>query len=444
MWLFALLSFYNPLFEGPELVTLCDHNFSTHLLSIRSSILFFKSENCQYCKLILPTIKTHAHKYRHRGFFGIVDVNKCQKTAAFFNATSYPYVLYVRYGARSFAGENKTQASVFLKRVLVPPSTHCRSFRDVQEAADRNRSFFLIDHQLSPDEDQLVDTFTPEHRFLSIDSFESLPLKFDSKIVYYRSADRQFVSIGDRLSVVEINKFLVNGTNPTYVEFSSDHVANLMVENKFILLVRFEAARESFGNEQFVLLSSLTEFQIPLFYFTFEQTSVFNELINPPADQETVVAVLRIVADQKQRWVQTDSDRPARDFVSDVLKGIVPLYFKSEEPPLDNTGLVRKVVGSTYVELVTKAKLPYVLLVYSAENYVLEVQMEKLNEAALELQGQALFGHLNAQINEVPLKVPDELPAFMFIRNGVAELYTKEVEASLVEWLRGMLLGREL
>jgi thiol-disulfide isomerase/thioredoxin len=443
MWLFSFLRFYNPLFEGPELVPLCDNNFSTHLRAIRSSILFFKSENCQYCQLLLPTIKEQAHKYRYRGFFGIIDINKCPKTEKFYNVTSYPHLLYVRYGDRPFANPEKIQGAALIKRVLLPPSTHCRSFRDVQETADRNRSFFLIDHQLLPDEDQLVDKFTSDHRFLSIDSFESLPLKFESKIMYYRSVDRQFVSVGNSLSVMAIEKFLVNGTTPSYVEFSSDRVTSLMIENAFHVLVKFEVGRESFGNEQFVLLTSLTEFQIPLFYFTFEQASVFNELINPPADLETVVAVFRIVADQKQRWVLTDSNRPALDFVSDVLKGRVPLYIKSEEPPLDNTGLVKKVVGSTYAELVTKANLPCVLLFYSLENYVFEVFMERLNEAALELQGQALFGHLNAQSNEVPLEVPAELPVFVFIRNGIAQPYTKDEKASLVEWLR-MMLEKEL
>jgi hypothetical protein len=440
MWLISILALFFPLPEGHDLTPLCDDNYSTHLKAITNAILFFKTDACPHCRNLLPSMKMEARRYQHRGFFGILDVKKCPKAAEFYQVREYPTVLFVRNGEFQFKRQQNQKLRDFIRKRLSPPWKHVWSFEAVQEATDRNKSFFLIDHDLSPPEEQILEVFIASNlTFLSIDSFNSSPFKFESKIVYYRNADRQFVEVGDELSESAINQFLVNGTRPAYHEFLPDQVGDLVDEENFMILVKFETPKNSFGNREYLLLTSLTGFNLPLFYFSSEQSQIFADIFHPPDDQETVVGVVRIVDDQVQRWIHTGDHDKAQDFVASVLKGDVPQYFKSEEKPLDNSGPVKKIVASIYHEIVIESKLPCILLLYSAENYALQAQMERLNEAATELQGQAIFGHLNTETNEIPLTIPSELPAFVAIGQGWVKHYGKEVKVSLIEWIKTFL-----
>jgi hypothetical protein len=261
--------------------------------------------------------------------------------------------------------------------------------------------------------------------------------------VYYRSPDRQFLSVADELSVAAISDFLVNGTRPGYAEFSPERVDDLAIENSPMILVKFEVPRSAFGNEQFLLLTSLTQFNLPIFYFPFEHTNVFQELINPPADQETVVSVLKIVGDDAQKWVLTNPATPPTEFIAAVLNGTVPMFVKSEEVPVDNNGPVKKVVGSTYRQLVVESNIPFVLLLYTIENYVFDVNLEKLNTAAVQLGGRATFGYVNVKNNEIPLEVPEDLPAFVLVWKGNVQLYRRSLKLSIVEWIEAALPARE-
>jgi hypothetical protein len=393
---------------------------------------------------MLPGLQQQARKYRYRGFFGSIDVQKCPQTKEFYNVSAYPDLVYVRYGNRTLVGFDKAKVPAFVKKVLSPAVRYVGSFPAIQEMADRNMDFFLIGHKPSPEEERVIDEFTLTQKFYWSDAFPSFPFNFESGILYYRSADRQFVEVGKELSVSAITKFLVNGTKPRYREFSTDIVDDLIVENTFLILVKFEASRDQLGNADLLLLTALTEFQLSLCYFTAEHASIFNELINPPAEQETVVSVIRIVGDQTERWVHTNLSHTASDFVAGVLNGSVPHYLKSEEPPLDNSGPIRRVVGSTFASFTASGAKPCILLLYELENYALEVQMERLSETATELAGRALFGHLNTRNNEIPITIPKDLPAFIALVNGQVKVYGREVKASLTEWVRSMFTTTEL
>jgi hypothetical protein len=134
---------------------------------------------------------------------------------------------------------------------------------------------------------------------------------------------------------------------------------------------------------------------------------------------------------------------PPAEFVAAVVKGTVAKYLKSEDEPTGSSGAVRKVVGVNYRKVVGEAKLPFVLLLYAIENSVLEVQREKLNEGALELEGKALFLYLNTHFNEVPFELPSELSAFVVAWKGNVRVSGSELKVSLIEWLQG-LIGSEL
>jgi hypothetical protein len=295
----ALLAVLNPVFERPDLTFLCDDNFSSYLSPIRNALLFFKSENCQYCKLMYPAVKEVARKLRYRGLFGIVDIDKCHKTRLYYNASSTPLLLHVKHRDQTMANTENLGPAAFARRVLTHPSTHVRGFGEIQEAADRNRSFFLVDHRLSPAEEEAIDALTPEHMFVTVDSFDSIPLQFGSRIVFYRSADRQFVDVGNELSARRIEEFLVNGTKPIFVEFTPEKLNNLVVEGVHQILVKFDANRNAISSEQFQLLTDLGKNNMPIFYFPAEESSIFDEIVNPPGDQATVVAVLRINGNKK-------------------------------------------------------------------------------------------------------------------------------------------------
>jgi hypothetical protein len=424
--------------DRAELIPICDNNFSSHLQPLRNAVLFFKSDNCQYCKMMYPAVEASAHKYRHRAFWGVVDVPRCPETTAFFKVPSYPYLLYVRYRDTAVSTPENMRAPAFLKHVLGYPSRHVQSFREVQDEAERNRSFFLIDHELSAAEELGIDELTINHTFLTIDSFRNLPLKFDTKIVFYRNVDRQFISIGNELSADRLKKFLLNGTRAGFIEFSSDRVNEFTIEDRFLILVKFEISRDALGNDQFIFLTSIADLNVPVFYFPLEQASVFNDLLNPPNDQETVIGVLKIVGGISQRWIYTDFKRTPRDFVIAVLKGEVPLYFKSEEPPKGNSGPVKKVVGSTYRQIVDRSTLPFVLLLHTGEREETDAYVATLEAAALQFRKRAAFGHLNVEANEITVERPPHLPAFVLIWNGKATLCEQDAPA-LTEWLRQVL-----
>jgi hypothetical protein len=206
-----------------------------------------------------------------------------------------------------------------------------------------------------------------------------------------------------------------------------------------MILVKIEVPKESFGNSEFLLLTQLTEFNLPVFFFDSQQASLFSEVFQPPTDQETVVTVCRPADDDGQMWIHTGAPEGARDFVAAVLKGGVPPYVKSEERPMDNSGAVKKIVGSNYNEIVRESGLLCVILLYGSENYALQVQMERLNEAAREMQGKAIFGVLNVEKNEVPLTVPAELPTVVAVGKEWVKTYGRDVGVGIAEWVQELL-----
>jgi hypothetical protein len=99
-------------------------------------------------------------------------------------------------------------------------------------------------------------------------------------------------------------------------------------------------------------------------------------------------------------------------------------------------------VGSTFPEFIKGG--PAVLLLYNIENYALEVHMERLAEAAAEIAGKAVFGHMNTQNNEVPIEIPNELPAFVAVGKNGMKVYGRDVRVSLAEWIRALIDSSEL
>jgi thiol-disulfide isomerase/thioredoxin len=441
MLLLIVLAVLNPVFEPPDLTFLCDDNFSSYLLPIRNALLLFKSENCQYCKLMYPALKEVARKLRYRGLFGIVDVDKCRKMRLYYNASSYPLLLYVKHRDQMMTNAENLGPAAFARRVLTHPTTDVCGFHEIQEAADRNRSFFLVDHKLSPAEEEAIDPLTPEHRFMTIDSFDSIPLTFGSRIVFYRSADRQFVDVGDELSTGRIREFLFNGTKPIFVEFTPERLNDLVVQDVHQILVRFDANRDAISTEQFQLLTDLGKNNMPIFFFPAEQSSIFDDIVNPPGCAGTVVAILRISGNRKSRWILNVPDQKS---IGDVVAGKTPEYRKSEEAPRDNSGRVKRIVGSTFDPLVLGSQLPFVLLLYSVQNYALQRQMEQLGEAAETFNGKANFGFLDTESNEVSIELRSDLPVFVIVSGRKVSVFSKDVKLPLVEWIRRAIGQTEL
>jgi hypothetical protein len=150
---------------------------------------------------------------------------------------------------------------------------------------------------------------------------------------------------------------------------------------------------------------------------------------------------MRISGNRKSRWVL---NVPYQKSIGDVVAGKTPEYRKSEEAPRDDSGRTKRIVGSTFDRLVLGSPLPFVLLLYSVQNYALERQMETLNAAAETFNGKANFGFLDMQRNEVSIDLPGDLPAFVIVSNGKLSVYSRDVKATLVEWIRTGIGQNEL
>jgi hypothetical protein len=127
---------------------------------------------------------------------------------------------------------------------------------------------------------------------------------------------------------------------------------------------------------------------------------------------------------------------PDQKSIADVVAGKTPEYRKSEEAPRDSSGRVRRIVGSTFDRLVLGSQVPFVLLLYSVQNYALERHMEQLSEAAEAFGGKADFGFLDTEGNEVSIDLPADLPAFVLVSSGSVCVYSRDVKAPLLEWIR--------
>jgi hypothetical protein len=51
---------------------------------------------------------------------------------------------------------------------------------------------------------------------------------------------------------------------------------------------------------------------------------------------------------------------------------------------------------------------------------------------------------VNVEIDEVPRETPEDLPAFVFVRKGNVQVYRRNVELSLIEWIESILPPREI
>jgi hypothetical protein len=260
----------------------------------------------------------------------------------------------------------------------------------------------------------------------------------NSRILYYRSGDRQFLEVGNEVDPHVFGTFLEQFSDPLYSEFSSQTIDSVLKDGQLAVCVRFSNERNSIGNYEHRLLTNLTDVKLPIVFFASEDRPVFDDLVNPGEGDDTAVAIVRLAGDRLQRWIVSDLST-AFEFAERVRSGSVPEYRRSETAPMDNSGSVVRVVGSMFDKLVLGSQVPFVLLVYRTDNYAFQAQLEQLSAAAGEFGERARFGFLNVELNEVEVACPDEVPAVGVFCEGRFSWYGKAVKVALADWIRSVI-----
>jgi thiol-disulfide isomerase/thioredoxin len=447
LWLF--LSVLVPFKESKGIEYICDNNFTDILSMERNSFIFFRSETCPHCKEFHPVYEHISRKYAHKTRFYICTYNKCPKTSAFYQVSTFPTLISARYAQYFTVCESKDQErglKDFMNSGFIEAGKYIDTVNDLVDIIDLNQSFFLSDHKFSNAEKREADQFTVNIPFYSMDGFDELKkiipdFKPMTKLCYYRASDRQLLDVSNSVVASEIDKFLANFEKSPVMYFSVDRVNEVFVSGSLITMIKFNKNKDAVDNEEYRLLENAAKGGTKVVYFTTENSAVFDDAISPPEDAESsVIAVIKMDDENPLKWINLpDSNGKVSDpehFIKNVAAGKVEIFIKSEQEPSDNSSPIKKYVGKNFNAEVVESSKPTVILFYKSDSYAVDKLSEKLVDAEIEFGSSLNFGMLNTAKNEVPVKVTEQMPIIGIYNKGKVSFYGKNEKLGLHDWIR--------
>ncbi|EAY13427.1 hypothetical protein TVAG_424590 [Trichomonas vaginalis G3] len=450
--IFGLIGYLYPYFEEPNVDYICDANYTQVLNEHRNSFVFIKSKICSHCKEFYPNFQLLAKQNPHKCKFYIVDYENCKQTVRYFNVSGTPELILPRYGkyAKCINRDIKGPLLECMNEKFTPAGKLIDTYTEFIDLLNANKSFFIANHRLSKEEQREADEFSLDYRFYSIVSWDilhqALPqYKPKANLLYYRAEDRQFLEVSTKIERNLISEFLSKNKNPKYMRYSPEIVNEVFVNGANVVMVKFDKSYEEFTNDDLRILENIGSAGVKTTYFTSITGTVFDDVVQPPSDAPTpVIAVIAVSADpEPKRWIRRTDQIPS-EFIKEVISGKIPAYVKSEELPTDNDGPIKRIVGLNYEKEVGNSEKPFVLLIYTSDNYVTSVLMDKLVDAEAEIGNSALFGTVDYSKNAIPLDVKEKTPIVAIIRREKAIYYTKEEKSDLITWIKSNLSNDEL
>jgi len=251
-----------------------------------------------------------------------------------------------------------------------------------------------------------------------------------AKVVMIQNFDDKLAKYTGKIEAATIKEFASANALPLVVTFTQETQGKVFGESapkKHLLALHSEGYTEK-ANLLRELTSVAKEYRGQVLVITVEKTpdneGVFNFFGVDDATKPNIVSIDQSKGGMKKYFYDGESDhRAMKAWMADVLAGKLSATLKSEDPPADNSGPVKVIVGSTYKSEVVESGKDVMIEFYApwcGHCKALEPEFTSLGEGFKEFDS-VVIAKMDATANEIDEVEVEGFPTLYFYKAGSKE-----------------------
>jgi len=414
-----------------------EKNFEQLIKDTKFVLAEFYAPWCGHCKNLEPEYTKAAATLASNKDIALVKVDATEERALGekYEVQGFPTIKFFRDGEVSAyeGGRSADDIVNWLKKKTGPPAVKLANSAAVDEFAKTGSAQLL---GLFKEGDAEFAEF--EKAAAGIDDIptghtadaELIEKYAPAKVVMLQNFDDKLAKFNGKMESAAIKEFASANSLPLVVVFTEETQNKIFGEDapKKHLLAMHSEGYTDMANLDREIKSVAKEFRGKLLVITVEKTpdneGVFNFFGVTDVTKPNLVQIDQSKGGMKKFFYDGELDHHAiKAWTNDVLAGKLSATLKSEEPPADNKGSVKVIVGSTFKSEVVESGKDVMMEFYApwcGHCKALEPEFNKLGDLYKDIDS-VVIAKMDSTANEVDEVDVQGFPTLMFYKAGSKE-----------------------